>query len=409
MINAVYDQLKLVASIIVISTLLAGCQPPTQESTVEPSKSVDSTEPLLEPPIAIDENTIAISSSNILNIKSSRYQPSLGLQGTIEPANNLDYKTIKPVFIEQVLVQDGQWVESGTPLLILQPITTVSSKKTPIISLSMLSQAVTDVASSKSSKGIVSTNDAINKESSVKRVQNDDSTDGDATIEIADTLDTQNQSDSVIPQQLESPIIVQAGASGRINQLALKENQSLKANTLLLSIGDDTDLIFKASVAIQAQAQLSVGQSVNFITQKDGEKYTGQVSKLIKDKDPTQLSVHVQLPKKDISQIGGLRRNMTVVGRVNYGQIKVGTIVPEIAIHDANLAALQLPPYQPLKPLTANVWIIQQDQRLTRQPVEVINYDPTTKQYLIAGINNDSLICLADLPVESAGKRVVVS
>ena len=98
-----------------------------------------------------------------------------------------------------------------------------------------------------------------------------------------------------------------------------------------------------------------------------------------------------------------------VIGRVNYGQIEVGTIVPERAIHDVDLSELQKQPYQPLSPLKANVWIIKQDQRLTRQPVEVIEYNPSTGQYLIAGISNDSLICLADLPIESAGKKVVIS
>lgn len=100
---------------------------------------------------------------------------------------------------------------------------------------------------------------------------------------------------------------------------------------------------------------------------------------------------------------------MIATGRVNYGQIAVGTIVPELAIHDADLSALKRPPYQPITPLTANVWIVKQDQRLTRQPVEIIEYNPDTEQYLIAGVNNDSLICLADLPVESAGKKVVIS
>ena len=86
----------------------------------------------------------------------------------------------------------------------------------------------------------------------------------------------------------------------------------------------------------------------------------------------------------------------------------MGTIVPAHGIHDVDLTALQKPPYKPLSPLTANVWTIKQDQRLTRQSVEVIEYDPSTKQYLIAGISNDSLICLADLPLESAGKKVVI-
>ena len=152
-----------------------------------------------------------------------------------------------------------------------------------------------------------------------------------------------------------------------------------------------------------------MGQSVNFTTQKNSKKYTGQVSKLSAGKSPNELKVYVQVLKNDVSREGGLQDNTEVIGRVDYGQIAVGTVVPEGAIHDANLTGLKKPPYQPLTPLSANVWIIKQDQRLTRQPIEIIKYDPITEQYLIAGVNNDSLICLANLPVESAGKKVIIS
>ena len=100
---------------------------------------------------------------------------------------------------------------------------------------------------------------------------------------------------------------------------------------------------------------------------------------------------------------------MKVTGRVDYGQIEVGTIVPKRALHNVDLTELHAPPYKPLRSLSANIWIIGQDQRLTSQPIEVIEYDPLTKQYLIAGITNDSLICLANLSIESEGKKVVVS
>jgi hypothetical protein len=104
-----------------------------------------------------------------------------------------------------------------------------------------------------------------------------------------------------------------------------------------------------------------------------------------------------------------LLADMKVTGRVNYGQIDVGTIVPKRALHDVDLTELQKPPYKPLRPLTANVWVIGQDQRLKRRAIEVVEYNPTTNQYLIAGISNDSLICLADLPIDSEGKKVIVS
>ncbi len=138
------------------------------------------------------------------------------------------------------------------------------------------------------------------------------------------------------------------------------------------------------------------------------DKFTGQVSQLIKAADTGKLLVYVNVVKNEVSR-GSLKPDMSVTGRVDYGQIEVGTIVPKSAINEADLTELHKQPYQPLLPLTAQVWIIQQNQRLTRQQVEVISFDPSTEQYLIAGVNNDSLICLASLPLSAVGKKVIIS
>ena len=201
---------------------------------------------------------------------------------------------------------------------------------------------------------------------------------------------------------------MRASFAGRIAQLNAAAGQQLAARTSLLQIADETKLYFVATVPIQAKPQLSVGQTVNFTTAELTDQFTGQVSKLVEAPHPKKLLVHVNVIDNESSR-KKLLPKMQVTGRVNYGQIDVGTIVPRRALHDVNLTELHSPPYKPLRPLAANVWIIGQDQRLARQPVEVIEFNPTTQQYLIAGISNDSLICLADLPLDSKGKKVIVS
>lgn len=191
-------------------------------------------------------------------------------------------------------------------------------------------------------------------------------------------------------------------------QLSVNDGQEVASDAPLLNISDDTDLHFVATLPTQAESQLSVGQNVTFTTEGLKDVFVGQVSNLSINTPTNTLLVSVNVVKNDASR-GKLRPQMKVTGRVDYGQIEVGTTIPEHGIHDADLSELQKPPYQPISTLTANVWIIKQDQRLTRQSIEVISYDPSTRQYLIAGLNNDSLVCLADLSLESAGKKVVVS
>ncbi|MER2163044.1 MAG: HlyD family efflux transporter periplasmic adaptor subunit, partial [Psychrobacter alimentarius] len=194
----------------------------------------------------------------------------------------------------------------------------------------------------------------------------------------------------------------------RVEGLQVKAEDQLAARTPLLQLNDETQLHFVSLLPIQVKPQLSIGQTVNFSVNGQSDNFTGQISKLTTTSQPKKLLVHVDVIENKASR-ATLLPNMKVIGRVDYGQIDVGTIVPKRALHDVDLTELQKPPYKPLRPLTANVWIIGQDQRLMRRPIEVVEYNPTTKQYLIAGISNDSLICLADLPVDSNGKKVIVS
>src|SRR5699024_6885263 len=216
----------------------------------------------------------------------------------------------------------------------------------------------------------------------------------------ASNNDLDNNQASKHTETANNLITVRASFAGHIEKLYVKSGQQVAPRQPLLKLSDGTELHFSASLPIEAKSQISVGQTVNFTAEGLIDKFTGQVSKLTVTELPKQLLVYVNVVDNEVSR-NQIRPDMQVTGRVDYGQIEVGPIVPKRALHK--------PPYKPLRPLHANVWIIKQDQRLTRQPVEVIEYDPLTKQYLIAGITNDSLICLANLPVESEGKKAVVS
>lgn len=376
--------------------LLAGCQPspPTDEPvTAENSETV-------ETPIMIDEDSVTMTPDHILSIKPSRYQPSMGLQGVIEPIKKTQFIAANALTVQQVLVQKGQWVEKGTPLLIVQRQGTASTPP---------ESAATSIAADAE----FATLNEPTKNNKTENTSPKTPQENDANVESSQPNDdksaiTTNDDTSANTQQPYQLTTVRASFSGRVEKLYAKSGQKIEARQPLLQLSDETELHFIAPVPIQAESQLSVGQTVNFSAKGMSDKFTGQISKLTASVQPKQLLVHVNVVNNEISR-EKLQPNMQVTGRVNYGQIDVGTIVPERALHDVDLTELQRPPYKPLRPLRANVWIIKQDQRLTRQLVEVVEYDPNTKQYLIAGISNDSLICLADLTIESKGKKVVVS
>ena len=380
---------------------LIACQPtsPTEALTSENNEAVDM--PL------ISADSVTITPDHILSIKPTRYQPSLGLQGRIDPIKQINLVAAQSLTVEQVLVSENQWVKKGTPLLTVRR-QEVSNKAIGLDDTETNIEAELNTTAS-NADGATTSDNAI--QTPVLNITSDANSKTMLTppaINDNNSADLDNNKDSKALKQTSDLITLRARFSGRVTNLSLQAGQKIEPQTALLQLSDETELHFISTLPIEAESQISVGQTVNFTAEDRVDKFTGQVSKVQAVKQPIQLLVYVSVINNEVSR-SQLAPNMQVTGRVDYGQIEVGTIVPKNALHDVDLTPIQVPPYKPLRSLSANIWIIGQDQRLTRQPIEVIEYDPLTKQYLIAGISSDSLICLANLPIESKGKKVVVS
>ena len=364
-------------SVYILSALfIMACQPTPPNEALNSNSHESADIPL------ISADSVTITPEHILSIKPTRYQPSLGLQGRIEPSKRINLVAAQPLMVEQVLVSDNQWVKKGTPLLTVRRQQVLNNP--------------TDSADTKPNIEAEVNNTASNTDStSTSEASNSD--------DVAD-----NSKNSTTAEKTSELITLRARFSGRVENLSLQVGQKIEAQTALLTLSDETELHFISTLPIEAESQISVGQTVNFTAKDRVDNFTGQVSKVQAIKQPIQLLVYVNVINNEINR-KQLAPDMQVTGRVDYGQIEVGTIVPKDALHNVDLTQLQVPPYKPLRSLSANIWIIGQDQRLIRQPIEVIEYDPLTKQYLITGITNDSLICVANLPIESKGKKVVVS
>ena len=409
--------------------LIIACQPspPTSEPvTAENSETVNT-------PLLIRADSITMTPDHILSVKPTRYQPSLGLEGEIEPIKKVNLTAGQALTVEKVLVKKNQWVEKGAPLFIVRRQTTEIQQPADVAVAATNSAETVEINKKADIKPEQSTannqnsaNDTVtNSGNQTKQaVRNDAEIDAESDEKMtaanskkqnADNATSSGSNDELNNTQVNTQseksynlITVRASFSGRIEKLYIKNEQKIEARQPLLKLSDETELHFIATLPIDAESQISVGQTVNFTAEGLIDEFTGQVSKLTTTQQPKQLLVAVNVVDNEVSR-NQIRPDMKVTGRVDYGQIQVGTTVPKRALHNVDLTVLHKPPYKPLRPLIANVWIIKQDQRLTRQPVEVIEYDPLTKQYLIAGITNDSLICLANLPVESEGKKAVVS
>lgn len=183
----------------------------------------------------------------------------------------------------------------------------------------------------------------------------------------------------------------------------------LRSGQPLLKISDTREFHFISILPEYTRSQISVGQVVNFSPQntKIPVKMTGQIAKITPIAN-NKLAVTITVIEDDKSR-PYLKEGLWVQGKVDYGQIEIGTLVAKSAVIGADLSAFLQPHAHIAAPIKAYVWVINQDLTLTRQPVMVVRYDAQTQQYLVSGIPPETLICLANLPQSAEGKvaRVV--
>lgn len=184
----------------------------------------------------------------------------------------------------------------------------------------------------------------------------------------------------------------------------INKSTPLNQGQPLLTFSDTREFHFISILPEYTRSQISVGQVVNFSPQNTVMpiKMTGQIAKI----DPISnksLAVTITVIEDDKSR-PYLKEGLWVQGKVDYGQIEVGTLVAKSAVMGADLSAFLQPHAHVAAPIKAYVWIINQDLTLTRQPIMVVRYDAQTQQYLVSGIPPEVLICLANLPKSAEGK-----
>lgn len=187
-----------------------------------------------------------------------------------------------------------------------------------------------------------------------------------------------------------------------------KLNYPITQGQTLLTIGDTSQLQLIGTLPLSTKSQLSVGRSVNFTVFDVKTEFTGQISHITPAADGKNLIVRAPLiagEKNPAALEPGMRAAMSI----DYGQIELGVRLPASGIFEADLTKLSAKQPRPTNPVKGYVWVIEQDQRLSYTPVEVVQYFADSDKYLVHGISNDSLVCLADLPKDSDGKIISVN
>ncbi|WP_230658018.1 efflux RND transporter periplasmic adaptor subunit [Psychrobacter sp. I-STPA10] len=377
--------------------------------------------------VSIEDNEIILSKDVIWSTQPERYQPSFNLYGVLVPIAQATILAPDSGNITSILVEDGDWVK---PQQILLRLSATVTHPNDAINETATNTTATNTANNNQQVTITGYNDRVPTSIGERNIANtttlnsnhtltDDISDTTETLEedldtLVENLDTlennstqtnKTKTEDIISKQQTNEFVIKAPFAGKISELI--SSHTVEKQQVLMKISDTHQLQLIGELPISTQSQLSIGQNVNFTIPSTHDTFTGQISKITPNLEQQIVTVHAPVMPNRISQ-SHLKSGMSATMTIEYGQMQVGVRLPAAAIHNVDLSMLTAKHPRPATPIEGHVWAIKQDQRLELQPVQIVAYFADTQQYLVSGINNDSLICVAELPLDSQGKKVAL-
>ncbi|WP_296405118.1 hypothetical protein [Psychrobacter sp.] len=423
--------LKAMLLAMVTTIIVGGCDS-------KPKPNADTLVQLFEDKIVIDHSMVQTSTPE-------RYQPSFNLEGSLVPVERVDIKTSYPVLFASIKVEAGQEVEQG------QPVLEIKSK----IAQSKLHYIVNEIGNEIDTEIGNEINDEF-VEVYVNGVQIKNIPKSD-TASIQAHTKAETRSEKSLPPNgnaqfthnastaesspIEKPVAVtlvfKSPIKGTVTAIT-DPNSKISVNTKdniegnsnnnsadgndsnsvsatqsnlsspIITVANTKKLQLIGKLPLSTESQLAVGNPVTFTVHKLQKEFTGQISHIIPEPKSNTLFVQAPLVAGENSK-EQLAPGMLASMHIDYGQIELGVRLPRSAIHEAQLEQLTKKQPRPKSPITVYVWVIEQDQTLAYTPVGVMEYFADSDKFLVSGISNESLVCLADLPKNSIGKKVFIN
>jgi membrane fusion protein (multidrug efflux system) len=106
-------------------------------------------------------------------------------------------------------------------------------------------------------------------------------------------------------------------------------------------------------------------------------------------------------------------RDRYATGKLNYGVAQVGVLVPmsAVVLESRAKGAANKPTDQSATNPTleaGTILVVSKDNVITKQPIKVLKHLDDTSQYLIAGIEANTTVIVANLNANDVGKKVVL-
>lgn len=350
--------------------------------------------------VQVFENEVKVDNSLVQTSTPERYQPSYNLEGALIPVNNVDVTTSYPVLSASIEVKEGDKVEQGQVLAKIE--SEIIESKLPFISNKFLEVYVDGVQINGTKNAPSSTSNAPSKQEEklvpVTLVLKSPISGSITKVSMANET---NEDRSVKKDAEES------NGNNKNEEARKLDSEEGHSSSPVITVANPQKLQLIGKLPLSTQSQLSVGKPVYFTVHELQKEFTGQISNISPDPKSDTLLVYAPLVAGENSK-ALLKPGMQASMSIEYGQIELGVRLPRSAIHEANVEELTKKRPRPNSPIKGYVWVVDQAQKLVYTPIEVVQYFADSDQFLVSGISNESIVCLADLPKDSDGKILSV-
>ncbi|UYZ75523.1 hypothetical protein LP123_01345 [Moraxella bovis] len=408
---------RSLSALVALSLLMSACEPVPDAKLTDLESFDDKHErdglvhgnTAVRPPtdadnakITINGDNVTLATAHVMAIKSERYQPAFRLEGVIIPHKQTTIPLPQDSKLDRMLVKVGDTVKVGDIVGKFYQETVTFADNPDNSSNDSLDDNKSDddtIADDTDKQTTKTLEKSENPSKNTKKISPQEQTDGtDDEMPIA-------------PIITKTPFDVKSPMTGKVDAIFINDKDKIHPQTTpVLVISDERFIKFISPLPADFANYLAIGDGVSFDTE-DGRSFGGQIQEITPNpKVRGMMEIHVAITPEQVKK-AQLTLGERVGGYVNYGQIDVGVLVPAFAIFDDELNPMDLseltkPPYRPATPRPAWLWTVGQDERLALSKIVVIEYQPESDQYLIAGIALDGLVVLADLPKQAHGGRV---
>ena len=392
---------------------LSGCQK-QQNDNKSPLSTQNTQVTTASATTQIANNEIQLLAADVITAKADRFEPSVTVTGTLQPSDHTVVQSTVNAQVQQVLADVGKTVAKGEPLVRLD----ISDSK------NQLAQAQADVAAAQAqaivANKLAERNKILLEQGFVSQIEYERS--------VADSI-AQRESIKAKQAQLSSAqkmfgdTTIYAPTTGIVSSRSVNVGQVVTQNQALMEIIDPNKLEFAANVPSEAQTQLQIGQQVPFTISNQTNQYIGQISRISPQVDAATRQLTIYIAVKPSQRNLGLRPGMYATGKLNYGVAQVGVLVPMSAVmleskaleskaleSGAKGAANKSSDQSATSPTleTGTILVVSKDNVITKQPIKVLKHLDDTSQYLIAGIEANTTVIVANLNANDVGKKVVL-